>query len=77
MIAICTPYDESAHQPGNGQMLAILAGSRDAVDKMYAKALDLGASDEGAPGERLPIFYGAYVRNLDGHKLCFFDMKIG
>ena len=77
MIAICTPYDESAHPPGNGQMLAILAGSRDAVDKMYAKALDLGASDEGAPGERLPIFYGAYVRNLDGNKLCFFDMKIG
>ena len=35
MIAICTPYAESAHPPGTGQLLALLAGSRDAVDKMY------------------------------------------
>ena len=46
------------------------------VDKLYAKAMALGASDEGAPGERMPIFYGAYVRDLDGNKLCFFDMKL-
>jgi hypothetical protein len=35
------------------------------------------ATDEGAPGERMPISYGAYVRDLDGNKLCFFDMKLG
>ena len=77
MIAVCIPYDEKAPSCGNGNMLAIRGGSRAGVDKLYAKAIELGATDEGPPGERLPIFYGAYVRDLDGNKLCFFDMKLG
>lgn len=77
MLAVCTPYDGSEQNPGNGNMVAIPAGSRAAVDKLYAKAIEIGARDEGAPGERMPIFYGAYVRDLDGNKLCFFDMKLG
>ena len=39
------------------------------VDAVYAKALELGGSDEGAPGERFPGFYAAYFRDLDGNKL--------
>ena len=35
------------------------------------KALELGATDEGEPGQRVPTFYGAYVRDLDGNKLTF------
>ena len=77
MLAVCIPYDGQPHQVGNGNMVAIPGGSREVVDKLYAKAMELGASDEGAPGERMPIFYGAYVRDLDGNKLCFFDMKLG
>jgi len=78
MLAVCTPYDEKPHQVGNGWMVAIPGGSREGVDKLHAKALALGASDEGAPGERIPnVFYGAYVRDLDGNKLCFFEMKMG
>ena len=77
MLAICIPYDENAHAVGNGQMAAISGGSREGVDKLYAKAIELGATDEGPPGERLPVFYGAYVRDLDGKKLCFFEMKMG
>ncbi len=76
MLAVCTPYDEEEAQPGNGCMVAIPGGSREGVDKLYAKAMELGATDEGEPGERLPIFYGAYVRDLDGNKLCFFEMKM-
>jgi len=75
MLAICIPYDEKAQNPGNGNMVAIPGGSREGVDKLYAKALELGASDEGEPGERMPVFYGAYVRDPDGNKLCFFEMK--
>ena len=74
MLAICIPYNEEAQQPGNGNMIAIPGGGREGVDKLYAKALSLGATDEGEPGERLPTFYGAYVRDLDGNKLCFFEM---
>ena len=77
MLAVCTPYDGQAHAVGNGNMVAIPGGSRENVDKLYAKAMELGATDEGAPGERMPIFYGGYVRDLDGNKLCFFDMKLG
>jgi len=78
MLAVCVPYDEKPHDPGNGQMLAIPGGSREGVDALHARALALGASDEGAPGERIPgVFYGAYVRDLDGNKLCFMDMKTG
>ncbi len=76
MLAICIPYDEKDQQPGNGNMVAIPGGSREGVDKLYAKAIELGASDEGPPGERMPVFYGAYVRDLDGNKLCFFEMKM-
>jgi catechol 2,3-dioxygenase-like lactoylglutathione lyase family enzyme len=75
MIALCIPYDEEAHVRGNGQMLAIGGGSKEGVDKLYAKALELGATDDGPPGDRIPdVFYGAYVRDLDGNKLCFFQM---
>jgi catechol 2,3-dioxygenase-like lactoylglutathione lyase family enzyme len=76
MLAICIPYDEKAPNPGNGNMVAIPGGSREGVDKLYSKARELGATDEGEPGERIPgVFYGAYVRDPDGNKLCFFEMK--
>jgi catechol 2,3-dioxygenase-like lactoylglutathione lyase family enzyme len=74
MIAICIPFNENDPQPGNGNMLAFPAGSRENVDKLYNKAIELGAADEGAPGQRLPIFYGAYFRDFDGNKCCFYHM---
>ena len=78
MLAICIPYNEEAQHCGNGNMVAIPGGSREGVDKMYAKAMELGATDEGEPGERIPdVFYGGYVRDPDGNKLCFFEAKMG
>ncbi len=77
MLAICLPYNEEEQHCGNGNMIAIPGGSREGVDKLYARAMELGATDEGEPGERMPTFYGAYVRDLDGNKLCFFEMKMG
>jgi catechol 2,3-dioxygenase-like lactoylglutathione lyase family enzyme len=76
MIAVCIPYNEGNPEPGNGTMVAIAAGDPAGVDRMYAKALELGATDEGAPGSRNPTFYGAYVRDADGNKLCFYEMKM-
>ena len=77
MLAICEPYDEKEQNCGNGNMIAIPGGDRAGVDRLYAKAMELGATDEGEPGERMPVFYGAYVRDLDGNKLCFYEMKAG
>ncbi|MBI3677159.1 MAG: VOC family protein [Proteobacteria bacterium] len=72
MVAICTPYDGKAAQPGNGNMVSLAAPDRPTVDKVHAKAMSLGAKDEGAPGERMPTFYGAYFRDPDGNKFCVF-----
>ena len=74
MLAICKPYDGKTSTSGNGTMVALSAPSKEIVDKVHAKALSLGAVDEGAPGQRLPTFYGAYFRDADGNKICVFKM---
>jgi predicted lactoylglutathione lyase len=54
-------------------MLAFPAASKEGADALFDKALSLGATSEGDPGQRVPDrFYGAYVRDPDGNKLCFY-----
>ena len=73
MLAVCTPFNEEPNHPGNGNMLAIHPGSKEAVDAHYKKAIELGATCDGEPGQRIPNqFYGAYVKDPDGNKLAFF-----
>jgi catechol 2,3-dioxygenase-like lactoylglutathione lyase family enzyme len=73
MLAVCIPYDEKDPQPGNGNMIAISPGSKEGVEKLYARALELGATSEGEPGQRIEdMFYGAYIRDLDGNKVAFY-----
>jgi catechol 2,3-dioxygenase-like lactoylglutathione lyase family enzyme len=74
MLAVCTPYDGAAAQPGNGNMVALSSPSKELVDQTHALALQNGGSDEGAPGARSNTFYGAYFRDLDGNKVCIFKM---
>jgi len=72
MLAVCVPYNKEAPQAGNGTMVAFAPGSKEAIDSMYNKAIELGATCDGAPGDRIPnVFYGAYVKDPDGNKLCF------
>lgn len=74
ILSICTPYDGEKATVGNGVMVALSGGSREGVDALYAKAIDLGAADEGAPGDRGNGFYGGYFRDLDGNKLVAFHI---
>ena len=74
MLALTKPFDGKPATVGNGVMVAIAAGSKANVDKMYRKALELGATDEGPAGPRGDNFYGGYFRDLDGNKLNFFHM---
>ena len=70
---VLRPFDRQGSSPGNGTMVAFEAKSRAAVDAFHAAVLAAGGSDEGAPGVRAHYhsnFYGAYVRDLDGNKLC-------
>ena len=69
---ICRPYDGKPAAVGNGTHVAFLAPSRQAVDRFYSIALEAGGRDEGPPGPRpqySETYYGAYVRDLDGHKI--------
>lgn len=74
MLGVAIPFNKEPATVGNGNMIALVAGSRENVDTLHAKAISLGASDEGAPGERMPGFYAGYFRDLDGNKLAFFHM---
>ena len=80
-LAVTKPYNGEAAQPGNGTMAAIVLDAREKVDRLHSKAMELGGSDEGAPGLRGPdgdsAFYGAYFRDLDGNKLCAFCIGPG
>jgi catechol 2,3-dioxygenase-like lactoylglutathione lyase family enzyme len=70
VLGVLTPFDRNAASVGNGSMVALDMPSREAVDAFHAKALSLGAADEGAPGERGPGFYMGYFRDPDGNKFC-------
>ncbi len=71
-LAIMVPFDQQPATVGNGVMAAIVVDSRDKVDRVYKKALELGAKDEGAAGPRGEGFYAGYFRDLDGNKLNVF-----
>jgi lactoylglutathione lyase len=73
LFLIGAPYDGRPHAAGNGQMTALLAPDRATVDTAYDIALAHGGSGDGAPGLRPDYhahYYGAYVRDPDGNKLC-------
>jgi predicted lactoylglutathione lyase len=74
MLVLCTPHDQKQATPGNGTMVALSADSKETVDRVYKKAIALGASDEGPPGPRGPKFYGGYFRDADGNKFVAFVM---
>ncbi len=71
-FAVVRPFDGKGATVGNGNMVALVMDSRDKVDAVYAKAIELGAVCEGKPGERGKGFYAAYFRDLDGNKLNAF-----
>lgn len=72
-LSVIEPYDGQPATVGNGVMVALHAENPEKVQAVYNKAVELGASDEGAPGPRGEGgFYGGYFRDLDGNKLNAF-----
>ncbi|SFC42766.1 VOC family protein [Massilia yuzhufengensis] len=66
------PRNGESATASNGLTIGLAAPSRAAIDEFHRRALALGATDEGAPGERpfAPNAYAAYIRDLDGHKIA-------
>ena len=71
-VSIIKPFDGNKATVGNGVMVALAVDSPKTVQKIHAKALQLGGKDEGAPGPRGEGFYAGYFRDLDGNKLNAF-----
>ncbi|WP_028081833.1 VOC family protein [Solimonas soli] len=74
-FGVCKPYDGKTASVGNGTMIGLAVDRPETVDRLYRKVLELGGSDEGAPGDRGGGFYAAYFRDPDGNKLNFFCIK--
>lgn len=71
MFSVITPFDKNDATVGNGAMVALDVETPEAVERVNAKAIALGAQDEGYPHDRGSSmgFYGGYFRDLDGNKL--------
>ncbi|CAN5887531.1 VOC family protein [soil metagenome] len=77
---ILHPLDKNAASVGNGITLGLDAPDRPAVNAAHEAGLSGGGKDEGAPGLRThyhPHYYGAYLRDPDGNKICVVCHKPG
>ena len=71
-FAVALPFDKKPATNGNGTMVGFSVGPQDEVRRMYARAIELGGTSEGAPSQKGPRFSG-YIRDLDGNKICLTD----
>lgn len=77
-VGLTKPFDGKPASVGNGVMVALRADSPADVDRVYKKAMALGARDEGPAGPRGDGgFYAGYFRDPDGNKLNVFCMTAG
>jgi predicted lactoylglutathione lyase len=73
-IGLTKPFDGNPATVGNGVMVALALQSPQDVDRVYNRAIELGAKDEGPAGPRGDGFYAGYFRDPDGNKLNAFCM---
>ena len=71
-LYLIKPHNRKKATVGNGTMVTFSANSKKAVDEFYKNGIKLGAKDEGTPGPRHGKDYYAYIRDLDGNKICAF-----
>jgi len=69
---ITKPFNKDVATNGNGTMIAFLAESQEVVNKFHEISLKKGAVNEGSPGPRNDLDYYAYIRDVDGNKICAF-----
>ena len=71
-LYLIKPFNKKKATVGNGIMITFKANSKKEVEDFYRIGINLGAKDEGAPGPRHGQDYYAYIRDLDGNKICVF-----
>jgi predicted lactoylglutathione lyase len=71
-LYIMCPFDKKKATIGNGTMISFDGKNPEKVNEFHQKALKIGATNEGFPGPRHGEDYYAYIRDLDGNKICVF-----
>ena len=66
------PYNKKKATNGNGTMIVFDLKTIEKVDEFPQMAISKGATNEGLPGPRHDENYYAYIRDLDGNKICAF-----
>lgn len=74
LFGVLAPHDGNEACVGNGTMGGFSFDTVEEVDAFHAKAIELGAKNEGDPGHRMPKAYFAYFRDPDGNKLCGYKL---
>ena len=69
-VAVSKPHNDQPATVGIGVTVALAMKSADEVDRFHAKAVALGATDQGPAGARGGGFHAGYFRDLDGNKSC-------
>jgi catechol 2,3-dioxygenase-like lactoylglutathione lyase family enzyme len=72
-VWIVRPLDKQAASAGNGVTIGLDAANRPAVDAAHGGGMAAGGTDEGSPNLRPHYhanYYGAYLRDPDGNKIC-------
>ena len=69
---IMCPFDKKEATIGNGTMISFDGKTPEKVNDFHQKALKIGATNEGFPGPRHGEGCYAYIRDLDGNKICVF-----
>ena len=67
------PLDKKAASAGNGVTIGLEADRPLCGRRRHKAGMSAGGKDEGAPGLRThyhPNYYGAYLRDPDGNKIC-------
>ena len=67
---VTVPHNKENATVGNGTQISFYIDKKETVDLFHSTAINLGAKDEGAPGERYEGEYYSYLRDLDGNKIC-------
>lgn len=71
-------YQSQAVQTSAATHVALVAPSREAVDRFYAAGIEAGGRDNGKPGVRpsySPTYYAAFLIDPDGNNLEAVCMK--
>jgi catechol 2,3-dioxygenase-like lactoylglutathione lyase family enzyme len=70
LFGVLGPYNKQPATAGNGSMFAFKFDNQEQVKAFHGKAVELGGTCEGPPGERGPGMFFAYFRDPEGNKLC-------